>query len=422
MERNRIYYGDCLERMSMFPDFSIDRVITDPPYALGSEVIIQENSKPDYKRAQDFMNKWEMPTGEFWEDWFEEAMRILKYGGYLVMFGMDRQQFMFEYYAKLAGFIQCQSLYWYYTSNMPKGADLSKAIDKKLGLEREVVGISSNHISKNNKDVSGYNGNYGNNKDVTAPASPLAKKYNGYKYGVAPLKQTCETIMIFQKPYLDSCPGDILSGDERATCGAVNIGECYVPTADRWNCNAAGLTGKAFCGHIPVMERKMNEAGRYPAQTFIDSGTGEILDRQSGIVTSGAKKAGTTIKDSNVRILNSKARLNSFEASSGGCSRILHVCDYDQGDYDIMNYFSKVSPGEREDCDHPTMKPQKLIRWLVRLFKTTGCVILDPFAGSGTVGVACINLGVDYIMIEKKKEYFEVACERMKYQNRALFI
>lgn len=398
MELNRIYHGDCLELMPMWPDNSIDRVITDPPYALGSEVIIQENSKPDYKRAQDFMNKWEMPTGEFWEDWFEEAMRVLKYGGYLVMFGMDRQQFMFEYYAKLAGFIICQSLYWYYTSNMPKGADLAREIDREAGVK----------IKKHEKHV---------------PVTPLAIEYKDYKYGVAPLKQTCETIMVFQKPYLNSCPSDILSGDKRTTCGAVNVGECYVPTAERWKINSVGLTGKSFCRNVAAMERKMNEAGRYPAQTFIDSGAGEILDRQSGIVTSGTMKP-HKIKSKNPKInLNTcEYRNNGFTGDSGGCSRILHVCDYDQGDYDIMNYFSKVSPGEREDCDHPTMKPQKLIRWLVRLFKTTGCVILDPFAGSGTVGVACINLGVDYIMIEKKKEYYEVACERMKYQNRALFI
>lgn len=373
MQRNRIYLGDCLERMAMWPDFSIDRVITDPPYALGSEVIIQENGKPDYRRAQDFMNKWEMPTGEFWEDWFEEAIRILKHGGHLVMFGMDRQQFLFEYYAKLAGFNICQSLYWYYTSNMPKGADLSKAIDKKLGEKRARVSITP----KNNRHCYGkYNGEV----DCDTPISPLAIKYNGYKYGVAPLKQCCETIMVFQKPYLISCPGDILSDDERATCGAVNIGECYVPTADKWECSSAGFTGNVnFGGSLKAGKRQMNGVGRYHAQTFIDSGAGEILDRQSGFQASNKNHPGgpRNKRNTKVDLVSGCDYRPSYQLQdSGGCSRILHVCDYDEGDYDIMNYFSKVSPGEREDCNHPTMKPQKLIRWLVKLFKTPGCVIL----------------------------------------------
>ena len=82
------------------------------------------------------MNKWEMPTGEFWEKWFKEAYRTLKYG-FLIMYGMDRQTLLFKYYASLSGFQEQQSIYWYFISTFPKATDLSKMIDKNAGVNEE---------------------------------------------------------------------------------------------------------------------------------------------------------------------------------------------------------------------------------------------------------------------------------------------
>jgi DNA modification methylase len=125
--------GDCLELMKTLPDNSIDLIFCDPPYALGSEVIIKPNGKPDYKKAVDFMNKWDQPDGTFWEEWFCEAKRVLKHGGHCLMFGMDRQLWFNCYYANLSGFTQKQSLYWYFISNFPKASNLSKNLAKNLG-------------------------------------------------------------------------------------------------------------------------------------------------------------------------------------------------------------------------------------------------------------------------------------------------
>lgn len=82
--------GDCLELMKGLDNNSIDLIFCDPPYALGSEVIIKPNGKPEYKKAVDFMSKWKQPDGAFWEEWFVEAKRVLKHGGHCLMFGMDR--------------------------------------------------------------------------------------------------------------------------------------------------------------------------------------------------------------------------------------------------------------------------------------------------------------------------------------------
>ena len=96
--------NDSLEYLKTKQDYEFDINYSDPPYALGSEVMIRPDGKVDYKKANDFMSKWEMPTGAYWEQWFKEAYRTLKHGGYLVMFGMDRQLLLFKYYANLAGF------------------------------------------------------------------------------------------------------------------------------------------------------------------------------------------------------------------------------------------------------------------------------------------------------------------------------
>ena len=65
-EKIRLIKDNCMTVMKSMEDYSIDLIITDPPYALGSEIIIRSDGKPDYKKAVDFMNKWQQPNGQFW--------------------------------------------------------------------------------------------------------------------------------------------------------------------------------------------------------------------------------------------------------------------------------------------------------------------------------------------------------------------
>mgnify|MGYP001371850138 CR=1 FL=1 len=73
------------------------------------------------------------------------------------------------------------------------------------------------------------------------------------------------------------------------------------------------------------------------------------------------------------------------------------------------------APRSEPDRIHPTQKPVALMAWCVR--KTTG-TILDPFMGSGTTGVACVNLGRRFIGIEIDSEYFDIACRRIEQAYR----
>jgi len=444
--------GNCLELMRKLEDSSIDLIFCDPPYNLSSEIIIRPDGKPDLKKAKDFMSKWIGLDAEFLEDWYKEAFRVLKHGGHCAMFGIDRQTFLFQYYAVLNGFQPKQSLYWYFISNFPKASDLSKNLDKRFELEREVIKArkvsSSNNTFNSSKEIEkGFSVSA-----ITAPNHPLAQKYNGLKYSVAPLKQTCEEIMVFQKPYKHgSCLNDVLAyeqGDETITVGALDIEgnrvgvgailekKEYIPN-NKNNVYGNNLGGGDW----------NNTNGRYPAQTFISSETAEVLDLQSGILKSGG----------NVNLHHKKS-----------CSRILHKCDYEEQDFDLMVYCPKVSKSERnEGCEgleeklfsmsggginaikngkeeygqsgqvgfdkvskkannHPTVKPTKLLTHILKLFKTPSQqTILDPFMGSGSMGISAVECGYDYIGYELDPEYFKIATTRIenakiKNSNRLL--
>src|SRR5574344_1702427 len=448
-----IINSDSLEYLKTFKDYEFDINYSDPPYALGSEVIVRADGKVDYKKANDFMNKWEMPTGAYWEQWFKEAYRTLKYGGYCIMFGMDRQLLLFKYYACLAGFTEKQSLYWYYISNFPKATDLSKQIDKNAGATREVIGTkiseggrsgTTNGIENLNKEI-----------DITAPSTELAKKYEGYKYSISPLKQTNETIMVFQKPYkTGSCLHDTLAyenGDETCGCFALDIDgnrvEAQGAKLGRKNKTDVSLTDTVGDWGMKAIDASDRTDGRYPSQTFCDSNTAEVLDKQSGILKSGDRKEAPQ-KDDSINFCNTKmAYTPSCKGSIGGCSKILHKCDFEENEHDLYFYNPKVSKSERNaGCDgeekqyshdgrnkeienpyqrnksvainnHPTLKPIKLNERILKLFKTPNeQKIIYPFAGSGSEIIGGIKAGfTNWVGCEINPDYVEIAKARIDY-------
>ena len=73
-----------------------------------------------------------------------------------------------------------------------------------------------------------------------------------------------------------------------------------------------------------------------------------------------------------------------------------------------------VLPFESESGLHPTQKPLALMEFLVRSYTNEADIVIDPFMGSGTTGVACVNTGRTFIGVEQKREYFEIACLRIE--------
>jgi len=463
-----IVQKDSLKFLQEQKDFAFDINYSDPPYALGSEIYIRPDGKFDYKKATDFMNKWDMPTGEYWEKWFEESFRTLKHGGYCVMFGMDRQLPMFQYYAIKAGFQVRQSMYWYYLSSFPKSSCLSKNLDKNAKAERKIVGKK---VFKASNSGEGYNDFAIGEQNITIPATDLAKKYDGFRYSISPLKQTCENIMIFQKPYLTgSCLHDTLAyenGDDTCACFAWNIDGGRVPMSEsdkdmldaksskNPTDNYNGKDHQKYGDFALNIATPPNEQGRYPSQTFCDSGTAERLDEQSGISKgSDAKRTRNKTSDS-----FGMPNDNTPEYSdTGGCSKILHKCDYENGEMDLYVYAPKVSKNERnEGCDdfpesiisgednsfgkmginspkyregrgvtselpkvknnHPTLKPISLSYRVLTLFKTPNPQkIVYPFAGVQSEVIGGYKAGfTDFSGCELNAEYVDIGNVRFEH-------
>lgn len=74
--------------------------------------------------------------------------------------------------------------------------------------------------------------------------------------------------------------------------------------------------------------------------------------------------------------------------------------------------------------EHPTQKPVPLMEWCLQKLPSTANLILDPFMGSGTTGVACAKLGRSFIGIERDEEYFDIACRRIEeaYKQPDMFV
>lgn len=467
---------NCFDLMAEMEDNSVDIIYTDPPYNLSTKWEIKPNGKPDAKgSAKDFMLKWEGLDGSKLELLFKEFNRILKHGGRAIVFGIDRQIFPFEYYACLAGLQQQQSLYWYFISAMPKATDLSKMLDKHFNEERVVVGKqkgagTTGRNTQNNQTFVSRNQHGDGSHDVTIAVHELAKKYDGLKYSVAPLKQTNEVMLVFQKPYkTGSALHDVLAhedGDETISVSIIDIENNRVPfqnsadkseTTDKNQHSDFGtlpMTGNTVYGDFSMVEQKNYQSdGRFPAQSFIDSQTAEILDRQSGDTKSAKSTKVHPEYGDNSKFGGGISTPDNQYDDIGGCSRILHKCDYDEGDYDIYHYCPKVGKAERNEGltgeykqyssdgrtksienafqrndsaamnHHPTPKPLSLLTKVLSLFKTpTKQVFFDPFAGSGSIPMACEILGLEWKACELNEEYCEIANARLDYakKNRAV--
>lgn len=152
-----LYHGDCLDVLMRMADCSIDAVVTDPPYGLEfmgrewdtfdrpanawatrdkSEDLTGKTSSP-FLAAQ--VNKYAAgrPFQQWCESWAVECLRVLKPGGHLLAFGGSRTWHRLAAGIEDAGFEIRDSIAWLYASGFPKSLDVSKAIDRGSGQNRE---------------------------------------------------------------------------------------------------------------------------------------------------------------------------------------------------------------------------------------------------------------------------------------------
>jgi DNA modification methylase len=225
---------DCLDALRMIPDASVDAIVTDPPYGIGTkqpgaEDLIAWLGGDTLATGGDFMGKeWQIPTLAVWA----ECFRVLKPGGHLVSFAGSRTVDLIGLGIRCAGFDLRDSLAWIYGSGFPKSLNVGKAIDREAGAVRPVVGsrILTGNAAQTTQEKGGTYAARTDSRgvppkavDVTGPATPEAATWEGW--GTA-LKPCQEPIILARKPLSGTVAGNVL---EHGT-GAINVDGCRVGT------------------------------------------------------------------------------------------------------------------------------------------------------------------------------------------------
>lgn len=378
-----LYNGDCLNVLATLPAESVDSIVTDPPYGLS------------------FMGKrwdYDVPTVEVWQ----QCLRVLKPGGHLLAFAGTRTQHRMAVRIEDAGFEIRDMIAWVYGSGFPKSLDVSKAIDKAAGAEREVVGTKlSRQPTGNTYAQDNWTKQHATPQeiDITAPATEAAKQWQGF--GTA-LKPALEPITVARKPLCGTVAENVL----RHGTGALNVDGCRVGTEDTrapaYKMTSKGKEGGGFgngMDYSRIDSMAGSACGRWPAN-LIHDGSDEVVGLFPE-TESGAMKAGTQRSNTSgwAGPMPEETGAETY-GDSGSASRFF--------------YCAKADASERRDSKHPTVKPVALMRYLVRLVTPIGATVLDPFCGSGTTLEAATLESCKAIGIEMNPEYCGDAVERLR--------
>jgi DNA modification methylase len=388
MEINTIIHGDCFEVLKSYPDNFFDSIVTDPPYGIS------------------FMNrKWDydIPTVELWK----EVIRVLKPGGHALVACGTRTQHRMAVNLEDAGFEIRDIVSWVYGSGFPKSLNVGKAIDKLEGNEREVIGEKLFCRSESNcyAQDEWTRQQAGKNIAITKGNS----EWEGW--GTA-LKPSVEFFTLCRKPLSEKT---VAKNVLKWGTGAINIDDCRVDFLNEIDKKEACSLRPNYklhnekrvvfdCLNGKGTEKRGNPQGRFPAN-FIYDGSDEVIELFPE--TKSGEIQGVKQKQKVTNVAYGKFSHHSnynphYKSNSGSASRFF--------------YCAKASPSERNmDCEnkHPTVKPIKLMSYLVRLITPPDGVVLDCFGGSGTTAIACIEENKNYVLIEREKEYIDIAQARI---------
>ena len=403
-----------------------------------------------------------------WVAWLSEimteAVRVLKPGGHALVWALSRTSHWTTCALEDAGFEIRDKLYHIFASGFPKSLNISKAMDRIAGAEREIISTHKTKDIRRNvaEDIeNGWTTRQGKlgtgaptqyiDYAVTKPATPEAEQWNGY--GTA-LKPAVEEWILCRKPLSEpSVAANILNWGT----GGLNIAGCRVGNEPRVNPGMSSL-GVMHDDNWQPKEILTPTLGRYPSHLLLShaeechpgacvEGCPALeLDKQSGIRKSGLLTKPVSSATTKNAYGDYSQRSMVGYGDEGGVSRY----------FTQFYYAPKASTTERnlgceglpksqrnatrldgvggvpyrigedgkitakavrppESNTHPTVKNQQLMRWLCRLITPPGGTVLDCFAGSGSTGVAAIAEGFHFIGVELDPEYAAIAEARLNH-------
>jgi DNA modification methylase len=309
----------------------------------------------------DFMGReWDGDRGgrPGWVRWLAEIMAsslaALKPGAHALVWALPRRSHWTMTALEDAGFEVRDVITHVQSQGFPKGQDIGKAIDKELGAERKVVGHR-----KGQGNVPTDRGDWGYKSHapvpVTDPATPEARRWDGW--GSA-LKPAAEFWVLARKPLSEK---NLARNVLKWGTGGLNLRGCKVGTDSikRNGYGSSKATYKFFATYKSKAEYATKTVeGRHPANVVL---SGDELPPWAKFF-----------------------------------------------------YCAKASKRERGEANtHPCVKPIELMRHLCRLIAPARGVVLDPFMGSGSTGVACLLEQRRFIGIEQDADYFAIAKARL---------
>ena len=378
--RHEVHHGDCVAWMNGLPEDSVDAVVCDPPYGL-----VFMGKEFDALGEGRAMQAWHA-------SWLVAALRVLKPGGHLVAFSHGRTFHRLWCAAEDVGLEIRDTLFWCQGQGFPKSQDTSKAIDKAAGAERRIVGPPTRHAGQSYKwaDTNNHPTHSEDKAARTAPATTLAKLYDGY--GTA-LKPSYEPILLARKPL----SGSMVKNVQAHGTGPLDLNGCRIATEEALKgptvrCDIRG--GNFGNGHkaaedVPAFQQ--SSLGRWPTNLLMDETMASMLDDESD-----AKP-----------------------------SRFFPVLPVDDPDLPNLFYTGKIVNAERAGTSHPTPKPLAVMRWLVRLVSPPDrdgvpALVVDPFLGSGTTLIACEAEGKRCAGAEQDDAY--IGMIRARYAAREAIV
>ena len=399
----RIITGDCREVMKTLIDEGVqfDSVVTDPPYHLTSIVKrFGSTSQADATQTSDrarrgadgmarlsrgFMGKqWDGGDIAYQPETWRLVFDLMKPGGHLLAFGSTRGHHRMFCAIEDAGFEIRDTVCWLYGSGFPKSHDVAKGIDKAAGVEfaaRPASGVGF----MGPDGPGGYNVTK-NQLTRTGETTDAAKQWQGWG---SSLKPAYEPICVARKPLIGTIAANVLTHGT----GAINIDGCRVagtPEATRFDPAKHSHDGYRMTATGAECTERASPAGRWPANVILD-GSDEVIAAFPESSVTGNR----TDESRSAVVAGTRWLTNNHESRE-------HV---DSGSAARFFYSAKADASDRLGSKHPTVKPVDLMRWLVRLVTPKGGLVLDPFAGTGTTGMACMAEGMRCILIEREAEY-----------------
>lgn len=472
---SRIIHGDCVEQMQSLDPDSVDSIVTDPPYLIqfmgkewdgpgksfverksvsasgGFDAIAGNHHPVNAADVQRTALSQGRKMQRFHESWAVEALRVAKPGAFLLAFGSTRTVHRLTVALEDAGWVIRDQMCWVYASGFPKSLNVGRSIDTRLCKQ------PGRHCWTEPRE-----------REKPWHVCPVTPEGEAHKGAGTALKPAWEPIVVARKTLIgnvaenvlehgtgsldiDGCrigmTKDVPASPRRAAQNAAYgdlsndraDGEGWNPNSGRWPANlvltdpvfdggvvgvvGGGDTGKAGTAVNRNRDGVSDDGVTYgymphspgPDVTYGDSGT---YSRFFLI-----PKASRKDREPEVPGDLEAARP---ETTLGGTSRECKVCasrskasgpnarwpDCPHDDWEWVTPLDKPHKGARRNT-HPTVKPQALMRHLVRLVTPKGGTVLDPFLGSGTTALAARDEGMEYVGIEQDADYIRIAEQRL---------